>query len=485
MTKQIMIERHKPTGRYGFAVADENDKVLFSSWRDFFLVPGLRSQYKAPWRAHADASLLIRHHSHHLDAIEKYAREDLQEAVVVDMSAERRLSDHYDFVLSDIFSKIKGLKGEDITDQDEEQIFQEALMVRNEIKFLIENIGSEGMGEMEGMEEEKGKLSKKLRMLEGKMKARFPKLMREQEKKEKEAEEAAAQAAQVPPGGDMGMGMPGGDMGMGDMGMGMPGGDMGMGDPGGGAFAGLKSRYVTASKLDDDLSKEVYQNFAEKACEVLEKKHPEIDYDIEGQKIILRKADKDDPILQLDIDEDLNLDNIIPLGSTAKQYPSHSWEFYQRYWKPVVEAIGHIYLDDQDSLLVVGAEDLPDLPKSAPLFHELTTWNLGEKQITPVGLEFAGNDNKTWLFKTVDQMEKSAAVVNPVSRYTEEDYRNSIVRCIDPLLKSLHEEDGTGRTGQVIQVIPRKGNVEIDIDFGRGLGIVRLTEDQIEIVLGS
>ena len=51
------------------------------------------------------------------------------------------------------------------------------------------------------------------------------------------------------------------------------------------------------------------------------------------------------------------------------------------------------------------------------------------------------------------------------------------VRCIDPELESIN-----GRTGVVIQTIPHADYVESDIDFGRGLGIVRLTEPQYEII---
>ena len=71
------------------------------------------------------------------------------------------------------------------------------------------------------------------------------------------------------------------------------------------------------------------------------------------------------------------------------------------------------------------------------------------------------------------KVEKIASV----SKYTEQDYLNSVVKCIDPKLESIF-----GRTGAVIQIIPYDDFIELDVKFGRGLGNVRLTEKQIEIV---
>jgi hypothetical protein len=157
-----------------------------------------------------------------------------------------------------------------------------------------------------------------------------------------------------------------------------------------------------------------------------------------------------------------------------KIYPFHSVAFYQKYWKPIAESVGHISVGNPPILIKVDNCTLPDVPK-ANHSYRLEGWNVRERIGSNVDISFRG-ERPTWIFEPSQNVKM--AQVQGVSKYTEQDYINAIVKCIDPKLKSIH-----GRTGAVIQVMPLEDMVEIDVDFGEGLGVVRLTELQIKKVV--
>jgi hypothetical protein len=246
-------------------------------------------------------------------------------------------------------------------------------------------------------------------------------------------------------------------------------------------FNGLLKKYFggkkikTAEVITDDLMDDVLEDYAEKICESLEKKHPGAYYDIapNGHILIFEpKKSEFDPILGISVNDDFNVDNIIPYGYLRQLYPVHSAKFYQRYWKPIVESIGHFYLDDLSFLIVPDKSSLPDIPNTDSTFT-LTGWNKDKKKEECVDLSFRG-EKPIWLFNSSTN-KKTAS--KDVSEYTEQDYINAIVECTDPQLKSLY-----GRTGEVVEIIPHEDYVEVSVDFGRGLGVVRLTESQLRIV---
>ena len=165
----------------------------------------------------------------------------------------------------------------------------------------------------------------------------------------------------------------------------------------------------------------------------------------------------------------LNIDSIFPVGEFSLRYPYYSLEFYQKYWKPIVESIGHFYNIDFDTLLVTNKSELPDVPKKAESII-LSGWNVGGRKNNSILLAFTED---MWMFNNSSDLVKSAVT----SIYNEQDYLDAVVKCIDPQLKSIFN-----RTGAVIQVIPQTDYIEIDVDFGRGIGVIRLTEKQTEII---
>ena len=236
---------------------------------------------------------------------------------------------------------------------------------------------------------------------------------------------------------------------------------------------------------DQALKEEILEDYAEKICLALQLYHKDIIFKInkEDGEIIICKAngfEENDPvILRVRVNDDFLVDSIVPYCDIYRIYPLHSVEFYQKYWKPIVEELGHFYIQDADVLIVPNKTPLPDIPKEYPLKVKLEGWNTKERKLQEVALSFKkGSDSSLWIFEAV-KMEKTASTeIKEVSRYTEQDYLNGIFKCIDPQLKSIY-----GQTGAVIQVIPHTDFLEVDIDFGRGIGVVRLTEDKIEKVL--
>ena len=177
------------------------------------------------------------------------------------------------------------------------------------------------------------------------------------------------------------------------------------------------------------------------------------------------------------VNDKLNVDKITPIGKVNESNPYHTVEFYQKYWKPIVDKIGHFYLDDSSLLILPNITPLPDAPKGDDR-SVIKGLNINNKKEGSVEITFKGS-SPSWFFKNAKTTKIEKISQNYVSKYTELDYTNAkAVKCIDPQLKSI-----CGRTGSIKQIIPNEDFIEVDVDFGRGIEIVRLTEKQLEIVL--
>lgn len=209
------------------------------------------------------------------------------------------------------------------------------------------------------------------------------------------------------------------------------------------------------------IEQKVAEEYANKICVAISNKHKNTRYAISYPNITVFDSESK-PLLIASIDDQLNVNSIVPCHKLSGMYPLHSVGFYQKYFKPIVEALGHFSIGKK-ILSVKG--DLPDsLHKEGSC--SVDAWDTEKKAQTKIAIAFKG-EKPIWFF------EEAQAV----SKYNKEDYLNAIVKCTAGNLKSIF-----GRTGTVIEVIPRTDFIEIDVDFGRGVGIVRLTEQQIEIL---
>jgi len=419
--------------RYGFVILGDRRDEIFVSKKSYFLVPFLKSSYQYAWEAQRDARKLLNKHSYHI----KCSMEDMTAPIITDISAEEMLENHYYKILRSLRSKAKGAVGDK---EEGEKVYKELKMIIGELKSIRTNLT-----EIEG----KTKI--------GKILAKFKSLMHRyfKAKEEKDALDPAPQPMQQP--------------------MQQP-----VQPP---VMASKKdiNQFNTEGFLDGFLKKELLEDYAERICEAIEEHHINAVYDVEPslKNIVISevKGDTKKPILNITINKHLMVNSIVSVGDLYKIFPHHSCNFYQRYWKPIVEGLGHFFIDDFSLLISPSKANLPDIPYQNK-DYKLKGWNETDKRSDVVDISFKqGSDkNSIWFFDK--HASKRFASNDGVSKYTEKDYLNSVVKCIDPQLQSIY-----GRSGTVIEIIPHSDLIEVDVNFGRGLGVVRLTEDKIEIVV--
>jgi len=282
-------------------------------------------------------------------------------------------------------------------------------------------------------------------------------------------------------------------------------------DAAGGGLPGMASRktlVVTASgdilekRIDSETVGELLEDYATQACLVLQGTNNVV-YDIEqaGDNCYINIYDlvgKDEveKIIVIRINKFLHVDSVLPVGKLNKIYPFYSVYFYQKYWKPIVDSIGHYYLDDTDSLIMSNKNEMPDLPKDDETYS-LEAWDISDKKLEYIDISFKGGD--IWFFEKKGlKREASSEAIDTSSRYTEQDYLNAIIMCTDKNQPNLY-----GEIGQVVQVIPLEDMIEVDVKFISfvdkdhkiqkskeseipidGL-VVRLSEDQLKILDNS
>jgi len=437
---------HK-NGKYGFVVVaknDNKDQAIFDSFKHHSLIPFLSSGYEYAWKAQKDANTLLRDYSHHL----RYAREDLMRPIITDISAEEMLQNHYMGIFDGLEDKTHGVRKE--PQEIKDNVFQEAKIVRNELEAIME--------QEEQIEDEHAlrKLRRILKMVKNLIRKHFSREDAEDKKKEAEA---PAMPAMPPMGGDMGGAPP------------MPGAPPGGAPP---LMASVMDPESSNMKvIDKEVKEELIEYYGEKVCEAIQNRHKGAHYVVGGSRsdelVIFNK--RNSPILKVGMNEKFHVDRIIPIGDVYKMCPYHTAEFYQRYWKPIVEGVGHFYIKDASTLILPEASSLPDTPKGNG-GRTIQGWNAKENKVASVEVSFRGK-KPCWFFDTAN-VEKNAS---HVSEYTEQDYINAMVKCTDSKLESIF-----GRTGEVIQIIPHDDFIEVDVDFKRGIGVVRLTESQLEII---
>jgi len=224
----------------------------------------------------------------------------------------------------------------------------------------------------------------------------------------------------------------------------------------------------SVENVSDDVKMDLINDYCEKACLAIENKHPEVIYSSDSSGITLKSNGT--PILHLSISKDLFLEDIQPVGEFKKMYPYHGTKFYQSYWKPIVEKIGHCCIGNGSDILCLGDKVLPDVSNKSETKYQ--TMNKKSKNINFFEVSFRG-DPEAWFVKEVS-LKKSAS-----AKYSKEEYykngKGAMVVCVDPTLKSYYKQ-----TGQVVQVIPFDEHLEVDINFGHN--ICRMVESQFEIL---
>jgi len=426
--------------KFGFVVVSGNsNQVMYDSMQHSNLTPFVQSGYNYAWEAQRDGTKLFNEYSHHF----RYAdQQDMEPRVVTEVSADEMLENHYIGIYDGVEDRVKSSMDED--EELREKAYNEIKIIIGELEIVVENLTEK---------DTKRKIKRVLMLFKQLRRRHFPEKEAEEIKKEQEAKEG--EIAGPPP-----MPMPPATPGQ------MP------------LIASIVDHKSDNIKLDPETKYSLMEHYGERACEAIKERHKGAHYVFGGpdQDTIVICDGDNAPILSIGVNEQSNIDKILPIGKIKASSPYHTVEFYQRYWKPIVENIGHFYLDDASLLVLPGLAPLPDTPKGdgRSILKGLKT---DSKKEGVVEVSFKGS-NPSWFFEAAKVEKIAQNSQNHASKYTEQDYINSaIVKCVDPQLKSIH-----GRTGTVVQVIPNEDFIEVDVDFGRGIGIIRLTEKQLEIV---
>ena len=415
--------------KFGFVVvAKRNGLVIFDSFRHAGMLPSVSGKYEYAWQAQKEADKFLNTYQHYL----KYAREDLMKPIVTDISAEEMLENHYTGIYDGLEDKTHSL--EDATEEEKDMVYQELKMVKKELETIIEQVEEKA---------HKSSIKRILMLYKQLIRKNFRDKEKEDEQKEKEAPAMPSMPPAAPPTGTPPL-----------------------------MASVLDPESDSMKVIDEDVKEDLLTHYGEKACQSIEKKHKGAHYVVRPSTDEVFIFDEDnDVMIIIGVNEKLHVNRIIPTGKTRNIYPYHSVDFYQKYWKPIVEEIGHVYIDDASTLVLPAASPLPDTPKGNGE-DIIEGWNVKDRKVSHLEVSFRG-DNPCWFFDAA-KVEK---IASRVSDYTEQDYINAIVKCIDPKLESIFD-----RTGAVIQIIPSDDFIEVDVNFERGIGVVRLTEKQLEIV---
>jgi len=436
----MKLKIYKTSGKYAFAVDG------FSSMHHYRLIPSIKPVYDYAWEAMRDAKDIFRKSPITIASLylSKYAVEDNFKSISVDPEPEDLLLDHYKKVMQDMSNRVMGI--EDNTDEEKKMTY---MLIKSQVEDLLriqDSVDSDNViSEVNRLINQYRKITRKY----------FSDYLAK-DKAEKEAVNDAAPpqvAPQAPAAPSQGDGL-------------------------GGAMGG---NLTMASRKKDILSDEemieLMEHYGNKICSAISKHHPDAicKSAVDDGNIEIVGLDSKSDLFKIHINDKLHVDNIVPCSSVSEIMTSNSPKFYQRYWKPIVEAVGHFFLDDMDALIIPSKNALPDMPNNNGDFN-VTGWSPFDTKEVPLSVSFK-NDKPMWSFSKRTDCVKTAFVAK--KQYTEEDFiknQPTRVKCIDAKLNLY------GNIGEVVQVIPINSGIgfEIDVNFGRK--IVRLAQDQVEIV---
>ena len=228
------------------------------------------------------------------------------------------------------------------------------------------------------------------------------------------------------------------------------------------------------NSLTDDELLEIFNHYGHLCCKSICKMHPDAIYNsnINEGLVEILSLDNGQVILLINVNDKCHIDSIIPSSCISEIYSYNSPKFYQLYWKPIVEEIGHFFISDCNTLIIPSMSNLPDMPENSCDFI-IDSWELNNHSPQKLSLSF-NNDCPVWKFAKYNGIKKyfnnKYAEINFIKNNPKR------VKCIDESLELF------GKIGEVVQIIPMKyeNSFEVDVNFGRK--IVRLSEKQIQII---
>lgn len=404
------------------------------------LVPGVKPSYGKAWQALKAAKEIYKKKPFHIEALrqERYALEDLSKPVIESPPPEELLVNHYKTMLQELSQNVMGI--DDNTSDEKEMTY---LVLKSQVSDLLR------VKDKLESDRQKAAIDK---LIDGyrKIAQNHFKDFLHKDQKEKEMADEMPMEMPMPP----------------QM---QPQAPMEEGQP-------MEPNLTMASKkvsLSSEEIEELLEHYGNRICQAISSHHPDAICKVfaDNGSIKILGLDDGKELLNIHMNDSLNVNNIVPSSGLAESFPSCSPKFYQRYWKPIVEAVGHFFLDELDSLILPEMSALPDMPNGCGDF-DIKGWSPRETKEMPISLSFK-EKAPLWILAEGRKLTKTA------TEYTEEDFlrtQPTRVRCIDQKLKLC------GNVGEVVQIIPINAGVgfEVDVNFGRK--IVRLSKDQLEIV---
>lgn len=169
-------------------------------------------------------------------------------------------------------------------------------------------------------------------------------------------------------------------------------------------------------------------------------------------------ADKNGDVCTMKFNSNVLLTNLSPSTRVAMIHPYHSITFMERYWEPVTMAVGHYLISGKDILISHNEDNSSRRRFSGSDIHN------GTKHIISIS-----TDHGSWWMKdSQESVIKTASAQAPAAIGTN-------VRCIRKNLPTYY-----GRTGMVVNVIPRADRCDVVVDFGRGLGTLVLDNSEVK-----
>ena len=442
----MKLKIYKIGNKFSFTVGD------FSSIEHSALIKDCKANYDYAWEANKIAKNIISKNSIHLEVLRKTALEDMTKPVRTETGGEDFVINHFKKTLNEMTQRTKWIDDDPVENKEKEY-----LVLILQVETLLKT--KETM-EDEGKKAEIDALISGYRKLVKKHFSSFLEKDRKAAEEEKAAipeEPAFPDAPQVPE---------------------MP--EEGAPEAPNLTMASIKE-IISSSE-----AKEVLEHYSDKILQAISKHHkdaiPRINEENYEIDVICAEGDHT-PIMKIKINNNLHVDGIIPSGKLSKSFPAFSNKFYQRYWKPIVESVGHFYLDEFDTFILPEKTHLPDMPTESKEC-EIKGCKSKEDKIIPLSLKFDVETPMWSIAKKEGNLVKVAQEVpenTPKKEFLEEDFINNQparVKCIDQNL------DLFGKIGEVVQVIPINAGqgFEVDVNFGRK--IVRLSQNQVEIVNG-
>jgi hypothetical protein len=423
------------SGKYEFSLGSFNSKD------HSYLIPDFKKNYDYAYEILRDANELVFKKSYHLNSIHKFSMiEDLSKPIIEDEKAEERLIGHYKNMLKEMKHKLLGIE-----DNPEEDKKIEYLVLKSQVEDVLK---IQNHFNNPKYDNDINKILNGYRELAQKYFKKF--LDKDKKQRDQSQEEMIPNIlpADLP----------------------TETGDDSAPDLNNLTMASL-NKY-----LDDDALIDLFNHYGDSTCQSICKNHPDAIYNsnINKNMVDIIAIDTGDVILSLCINDCCHVENIIPGEKISELYPNYSPKFYQKYWKPIVESIGHFFIKDCDALIIPSMSALPDI-SDVSCECILNGWNPKISQEKPLSLNF-NQECPIWI---ISEYKNDNKKYSSHQNYTEEDFLKSQptrVMCIDKKL------DLYGKIGEVTQIIPINDGIgfEVDVNFGRK--IVRLSDEQIRIV---